>query len=167
MNPKALLLAFLIPSFLLPKETIADAVSISEEGINSVATNLTGDGIAVGVIDQVRPAKVGFDAPGLTNDDIDPTALFFRTGAATPNFNNGDHANGVTGVIVSTGVGTKGVATDAQVYASGFDNGNLSILGFYDQAALATQHVSTQNVNAVDSEGDVRPLTTATVFDRH
>jgi hypothetical protein len=151
---------------LLLNDASADPTSIGPNGINATATNLTGAGIAVGVVEDYRPGKDGFDLPKEANTDADPEAVFFVDGPATQNLNPtlfnpqiDDHTIAVTGVIISSGLDTEGVATDALVYASGFGT-HTTASALYDNASLALQHIATRNSlgNHGSNNGGVRDL---------
>ena len=137
--------------FSVVEVAFGSADSIGPNGIQANGLGLTGMGISIGQVERGRPGLPSFDSPANSNVSITPAAVFLRDGAATANSSNvATHAEQVAGVLISTDVIRRGVATSASLYSSAYETFGTS--PGYDHALLSIQHVATQN------GGDVRAI---------
>ena len=66
-----LLVAFMLPTF-------GGEVSIGPDGIQSAGLGLTGNGVAIGMVEDNRPGDAGLDSANMRNTHVDPAAVFVR-----------------------------------------------------------------------------------------
>ncbi len=119
-------------------------------GINSIATGLTGAGIPIGQVEVDRPGKPGYDAPAYSDPAVAPTQVALLDDPTPPLNTNSDqvaeHAQRVASVMISTDPARTGVAPAALLYASAFNEPSNPA---QPQAALSAQHVALQAGNDV------------------
>jgi hypothetical protein len=92
-------------SVLLGSETVfASSITIGTNGINSKAIGLTGQGVAIGMVEGSRPGKNGYDTdPNNHHDQITPAQVYNGTIISVPNDSTvGPHATQVAGVMIAT-----------------------------------------------------------------
>ncbi|MFO0900942.1 MAG: S8 family serine peptidase [Pirellulales bacterium] len=128
-----------------------DERSTGAGGINSSALGLTGTGIAIGMVDQLRPGLPGFDNAEHSHDQVRPKGVFVRDAAATANSDAGKRATQIAGILVGSASSLHGVAPGADLYASAYRT--LGTDPGYQHALLATQHVGQQAAGSVRAIG--------------
>jgi hypothetical protein len=125
----------------------ADQDSIGPNGIKASLLNLTGEGIAIGQVERLRPGIPGVDDP-FAHEDVIPAAVFRLDGAAN-SADAGEHAIRVAGVMISKDAGqVKGVAPDSDLYASAY----IIDGGTGEEKLRSIEHVASRN------NGDVRAI---------
>lgn len=125
----------------------ADERSTGPDGINSAVLGLSGTGVAIGMVDQLRPGLPSFDNAEHSHDQVRPRAVFVRDSAATANSDAGGRATQIAGVVIGNATALHGVAPAASLYASAYLS--LGTNPGYQHALLATQHVGQQADGAV------------------
>ena len=109
--------------FLWANTGWADAITITDAGVDSKVTGLNGTGIAIGQVEVWRSGKWGYDPVSLSTSDITPTGVYVQgtSGMASPTFgiNTDDaHATEVAGVMIaSLGTGSVGVSPLAELHS--------------------------------------------------
>ncbi len=167
MRPTRLGTAIIVALALLLTQVVdsgADGPSTLPTGINSQGLQdtlldqtgivLTGAGIGIGQVEELRPGRTAnppMDNAANSNPNVAPAGVFLRNVAALQNQNIGDHAEGVAGVMISTGPITTSVAPGAQLYSSAYVTNGVNPTG-YQAAILAWRRVATENA------GDVRAI---------
>jgi hypothetical protein len=137
---------------------IAAAVQASNDtngrnGINSADLPLNGSAISIGQVEYQRPGKFGFDDGAHSNVGTVPEQVSIDDGGApTANANNEiidpgpppvAHATQVAGVIISNDPFAPGVATEADLYASGVP------VRTRDNLSLAAQYIAERDNDEV------------------
>ena len=128
--------------------------SLGDRGINAAVLhnapyNLLGRKIGIGQVEIGRPSKFGIDKILAPSSYIEPKRVFFRNEMAKSDANIDNHATMVAGVMVSQDKKYKGVAPQANLYATAV--GSLSEGGQAEECQ-ASQHIAQQN------SGDVRAI---------
>ena len=128
--------------------------SVGEKGINALVLhrppyNLLGRKIGIGQVEVGRPIKVGKDKVANTLRTLSPKAVFYRDRPPEPDRNSDNHASMVAGVMISQDKRLRGVAPQAELYASAI--GSLNKVG-QPHECLASQHIAQQN------SGDIRAI---------
>jgi Subtilase family len=152
---KMLLLATAIAAFGVTRQGNASQDSIGPNGINSAGLGLTGAGVTVGQVENLRPGKPGFDsAANCCNADVIPTGVFFRDQPMNASINQGvggNHAIAVAGVMISTATTAPpphspptGVATGASLYSSAYSDALNT-----DQQTAAITAQAIANINGM------------------
>ena len=154
MNKKLKLLIYLgvISGLVSPALALND--SIGTKGIDALRLhqkpyNLLGRKIGIGQVEVGRPIKLGKDKAANTLRTISPQAVFYRDRPPIADKNVDDHASMVAEVMIAKNKYIRGVAPEAQLYASAI--GSLSEGGQATEC-LASQHVAEQN------GGDIRAI---------
>jgi hypothetical protein len=124
-------------------------------GINSAGLSLTGSEISIGQLELQRPGKFGFDDGSHSNFGTVPEAVFIEYGQVAPTANENDeiidpvlmtaHATRVASVMISTDPVAPGVATEADLFASGGDLTVTPGISFEDKLALSAQYIVTRD----------------------
>jgi len=144
--PKAGLLLF-VALLATPSAARGDDRSTGPDGIDSADLGLTGAGIAIGMVDQLRPGSPTFDDAAHSHEQVKPKGVFVRDTAATANSDAGPRATQIAGILLGSGTGLKSVSPGADLYASAYLS--LGTNPGYQHALLATQHVGQQAQGAV------------------
>jgi hypothetical protein len=154
---------------------LASTLSTGPNGINSSDLGLTGDGIAIGMVepnrpgDPKRPDNSNFDTmANLINSSVNPAEVFFRQNSEPESFSPtanrateiDDHAVVVAGIMISIDTSDDdadgdlpvGVAIEADLYAAGQNAFGPTVEDAQAQSAVTLQHVATRN------GGDVRAM---------
>jgi hypothetical protein len=131
----------------IPWAALADERSTGPVGIDSAALGLTGAGIAIGMVDQLRPGLPGFDNADHSHEHVRPRGVFVRDAAATANSDAGGRATQIAGILMGNATALHGVAPGVDLYASAYLS--LGTNPGYQHALLATQHVGQQAGGAV------------------
>ncbi|HZZ28117.1 MAG TPA: S8 family serine peptidase [Pirellulales bacterium] len=136
--------------FLIP-HSLADASqdTIGPHGINSQGLldfngqPLTGDGISIGEVEVQRPGKPNYDSDSNSNFNVKVAAVFAIENVAPPDTDVFFHAEWVASVMVSQDPVTTGVATQASLFASAYENTNNNSTSDAD-ILLSIQKVASQ-----------------------
>jgi len=70
---------------LMARPAVADDASVGPNGINALATGLSGNGVGIGQIELGRPGQGFVDGQGFVNNSVLPFQVYNGTGAATAN----------------------------------------------------------------------------------
>ena len=142
--------SIIICLFTISHSVFADGPSTAVTGIHSQGLGLTGNGAAIGQVEQDRPGRS--DNP--PNDNafnshlkVAPEGVFLRNGVAVANTNTSNHAEQVAGVMISTDATHKSVAPGASLYSSAYET--LGTNPGYQHALLSMQHVAIQAADEV------------------
>ncbi len=133
----------------------ASSVTVGSDGINSKVLGLTGQSVAIGMVEGSRPGKNGYDTdPNNHHDQITPAQVYNGTIISVPNDSTvGPHATQVAGVMIATATpdaSVEGVASEAQLHAAGIAFGGGTN---HDDAASALNGVAkraSNNVRAIN-----------------
>ena len=128
--------------------------SVGKNGINASVLhqapyNLLGRKISIGQVEVGRPIEFGKDKAANILKSLSPKAVFYRDRPPEPDRHADDHASMVAGVMISKDKSLRGVAPQAELYASAIGSLNN---GGQPHECLASQHVAQQN------SGDVRAI---------
>lgn len=147
-----LISAWMISLIVAPVLALND--SIGENGVNArrlhqAPYNLLGRKIGIGQVEVGRPLKIGKDKAASNLPAISPQAVFYRNQFPVPDQNVDEHASMVAEVMISQDKYLRGIAPQANLYASAV--GSLSE-GGQPHECSASQHIAQQN------SGDVRAI---------
>lgn len=161
MKWTSLVVLALLSGLFLPRTLFGSEDTRGPNGINSAALSLTGTGVSIGQVEAQRPGKFGdgFDDGSHSNSSTIPKAVYILDGL-TPNWNDDDelyddtfnppiaHATLVAGVMISTDAIATGIATGADLYASGV-YGPTGPLDLFDRIAITAQFIATRDDDKV------------------
>ena len=142
-----------ILSFLVaPAVALND--SVGQRGVDALRLhrppyNLLGRKIGIGQVEVGRPVKFGQDKLANTLRAISPKAVFYRNQSPTADKNVDEHASMVAQVMIAQDKFLRGIAPQANLYASAVGSLNE---GGQPQECLASQHIAQQN------SGEVRAI---------
>lgn len=144
--------AWMISLLVAPVLALND--SMGENGVNALRLhqapyNLLGRKIGIGQVEVGRPLKIGQDKAASNLKVISPQAVFYRNQLPVPDKNVDEHASMVAEVMISQDKHLRGIAPQANLYASAVGSLNE---GGQPQECLASQHIAQQN------SGDVRAI---------
>lgn len=139
---------------LLITPAIALQDSVGKLGVNALRLhqapyNLLGRKIGIGQVEVGRPVKLGKDKAANNLKAIIPKAVFYRDQLSSADKNVDEHASMVAQVMIGQDKLLKGVAPQANLYASAVGSLNE---GGQPQECLTSQHIAQQN------NGDVRAI---------
>ena len=144
--------AWMISLLVAPVLALND--SMGENGVDALRLhqapyNLLGRKIGIGQVEVGRPLKIGKDKAASNLKVISPQAVFYRNQLPVPDKNVDEHASMVAEVMISQDKYLRGIAPQANLYASAVGSLNE---GGQPQECLASQHIAQQN------SGDVRGI---------
>lgn len=143
---------------LVVNTAFGNSYSIDENGVNSKITGLNGSGIEIGMLEQGRSGKAGFDNNMLSSDNTFPVQVYVEGMLDGPNnatsIQIGDfHATQVAQVAIGRAIPQglyEGVAPQANLYSNGVDafDGRDVAQGFEFLARLGGPMVDVKAINA-------------------
>jgi hypothetical protein len=96
----------------------ASLISNGPNGIDAIATGLTGAGIGIGQVETGRPGQPGFDDGAHSNVNVIPAGVFEQNFNATANRGTDNHASRVASAMISHGAASVGTSPTAALYSS-------------------------------------------------
>jgi hypothetical protein len=149
----------------------ASVDSNGPNGINSSALSLTGDGVAIGQVENGRPGSQSFDTNPLSGPlyhvAVTPAGVFRRHPQNLHFIANPDngaeisaHAVQIAGLMISTDPTAKGVAPEADLFSVGIVPTGPTAEDVYVQTALSAQHIARlmgQDVRAINLSINIGP----------
>jgi hypothetical protein len=136
---------------VLSSSAEASLDSLGPNGINSLVTDLSGDGVHIGQVEPSHPGKpmpVGFDDAAHSGTTVFPDTVAIQDAEVTMGTANAfvsDHPQQVAGVMIAAHDTVTGVAPLALLHSSAFALGPPS----EDVTALTMQYVAKQAGDSV------------------